>query len=241
MSTSLLQRLSTPTPTTAIGVLAFASAKKPGGGFLHGGDEQDERIARLSALVASLRTPAAQPFYREHRRHWAEDGSGLHDHSLVYSPSVVVFRADADDAGAEDADAVGGAFIPPYAVNVVSAVPVNAAAVRAKHVIRAGEQAFFEQGIRGAMKERMARVLRAFEVHGDRTLVLGSFGSGSNENNVETIGAVWAELLVCDEARFRDVFDRVVFAVPGKAYGAFKRGWEMRILEAQVAEAAASD
>ena len=126
-------------------------------------------------------------------------------------------------------------------------MPVNAAAVRAKHVILPEEREFFEQGIRQAMKERMARALRAFEAHENRTLVLGAFGSGSNENNVETIGAIWAELLVCGDqdgtqnARFRNVCEKVVFAVSGKYHEPFKRGFEMRVYEAEVATAALGD
>jgi len=247
---------------TALGVLAFASAKRPGGGFLHGGDEQEETMARLSSLVASLGAPAAQQFYKEHRKYRVEDGSGLHDHSMVYSPGVVVFRQDSDDTlaiiGEEPstvtvdvplaADSIGGDFIPPYTINVVSSVPVNAAAVRAKHLIPPSEEQFFEDGIRSAMKERMARVLRLFEEHGNRVIVLGAFGCASSQNKVEMVASVWAELLVCGdsegqgggkrEARFKDVFEKVVFAVPGKLFESFRKAFEMRIFEEQVEEAA---
>ncbi|THH01312.1 hypothetical protein EW026_g1339 [Hermanssonia centrifuga] len=231
---------------SSIGVMSFASPKKPGGGYLHGGNEQEETIARLSSLVASLSSPAAQDFYKEHKKYRAEDGSGLHDHSIVYSPCVSVFRADVDDDNEiPSEDAVGGAFIPPYTINVLSAVPVNAAAVRSKHVILPAEQQFFADGIRGAMKERMARALRVFEERGDRIIVLGAFGCGSSENKVETIAAIWAELLVCEDDegrnRFHNVFERVVFAVPGKLYEPFKRAFEMRLFESQVSEAVSTD
>ncbi|KAI0079268.1 hypothetical protein K474DRAFT_1560957, partial [Panus rudis PR-1116 ss-1] len=219
-----------------IGVLSFASPKKPGGGTLHGGDEQEETLARYSSLVASLTTPAAAEFYKEHKKHWAEDGSGLHDHSIVYSPGVVVLRADADDAEDGTEDFVGGKFITPYEIDVVSAVPVNAAAVRAKHIILPSEEQLFEEGIRSAMKERMARVLRIFEEKGEKSVVLGAFGCGSSQNRVEVVASIWAELLVCGDvsegvkrdARFKNVFDRVVFAVPGKLYYPFRRAFEMR-------------
>ena len=232
-----------------IGILSHASRKKPGGGCLHGGDEQEETLARHSSLVASLNTPAGQEFYKEHKKYWTEDGSGLHDHSLVYSPGVVVFRADGNDAEVNLGDYIGGHFIAPYQVDVVSAVPVNAAAVRAKHVILPSEREFFEDGIRSAMKERMARALRVFEEKGDRTLILGAFGCASSQNNVETIAAIWAELLVCGDhdssphrpARFKDVFERVIFAVPGKLCTSFRTAFEMRAFEEEVALAASGD
>jgi uncharacterized protein (TIGR02452 family) len=228
-----------------IGALSFSSPKKPGGGYLHGGDEQEEVLARLSSLVSSLSSPAAQGFYKEHRKSRTEDGSGLHDHSMVYSPGVVVFRADANDDTGTSHNAAGGAFISPFTVNILSAVPVNAAAVRSKHVILPSERQFFEEGISTVAKERMARVLRVFEERGDRTLILGAFGCSSSQNNVEVIASIWAELLVCGSssgaARFKDVFDRVVFAVPGKHFAKFKEAFEMRIFESEVAKAALSD
>jgi len=248
---------------TTLGVLSSASPKRPGGGFLHGGDEQEEVIARHSSLVASLSAPAAQDFYKEHRSFKTEDGSGLHDHSMVYSPGVVVFRRDVDDSvdrqdgpskGAAEEDSVGGEFITPYTINVLSSVPVNAAAVRAKHLILPSEQQFFEDGIRSAMKERMARALRVFEERGDRVVILGAFGCGTMENKVETIAGIWAELLVCGDsatqcddasahskARFKDVFERVVFSVPGKHFEPFKKAFDMRVFEEEVSRAAMSD
>ncbi|CDO77086.1 hypothetical protein BN946_scf184473.g30 [Trametes cinnabarina] len=242
-------------PATDIGVLSSASPKRPGGGYLHGGDEQEETIARISSLVASLEAPDAKQFYQEHRTFRATDGSGLHDHSMVYSPGVVVFRRDADDATYPEQppvsdlprikDDLGGEFIPPYIVNILSAVPVNAAAVRAKHTILPGEEDIFEGGIRAAMKERMARALRAFELRGDKVLVLGAFGCGSSENRVEMVAEIWAELLVCGEtiddvrqdARFKNSFEKVIFAVPGKLLAPFKRAFGTRELIERVSGA----
>jgi hypothetical protein len=61
------------------------------------------------------------------------------------------------------------------------------------------------------------------------------------------VAGVWAELLVCGEeeegeggrgeARFKDVFEHVVFAVPGKLFAPFKEAFEMRVLEAQINDA----
>lgn len=247
---------------TFLGVLSFASPKRPCGGFLQGGDEQEDKIARHSSLLASLSSSAAEQFYQEHKKFLREDGSGLHDHSMVYSPGVVVIRREGDDdlppdrevASASPAinEGVGGEFIPPYSVNVVSAVPVNAAAVRAKHIILPSEKDLFENGMRGAMKERMARILYLFEERGNRALVLGAFGCGpQSQNNVETIASIWAELLLCGdlegpgstkrEARFKNSFEKIVFAVPGRILDQFKRAFKARLFEAEVEDAAMDD
>ncbi|TFK87360.1 hypothetical protein K466DRAFT_586446 [Polyporus arcularius HHB13444] len=239
--------------SSQIGLLSSASDKR-NSSYLIGSSEQEDVIKRSSSLVANLTGPVGQAFYDVHRSFRKEDRSGLHDHAMLYSPGVVVFRKDCDDdtlsesdpspPSRKERDLIGGAFIPPYTVNVVSAVPVNAAMVRSNHRIEPGEESFFEDGIRASMKERMARVLRAFELNGDKVLVLGAFGC-SFENQVETVASIWAELLDCGEtvgdarqvARFKYSFEKVVFAVPGKLYEPFKKAYEMRILEEQLTSA----
>jgi len=103
------------------------------------------------------------------------------------------------------------------------------------------------------LTQRLGRVLRIFEERGDRAIVLGAYGCGSSEVSVEMVACVWAELLVCGEeeereeggkksyerreARFKDVFEHVVFAVPGKLFAPFREAFEMRVLEAQINDA----
>lgn len=222
--------LSSIRPSSHIGVLSFASPKKPGGGYLGGADEQEARIARSSSLIVSLDTDAAAEFYRDHRR--LDDGSGLHSHAMIYSPGVVVLRTQDDETPTST-------LTTPYRVNVVSAVPVNAAAVRAKHAISLEDAPVFAAGIRGAMRERMARALHAFHLRGDTRVVLGAFGAGSSAVPPEDVARLWAELLVCGEAPgrpapFEGVFDSVVFAVQGRTFQGFKEAFEMRIMEAEV-------
>lgn len=241
----LLSRSADPLRSTDVGVLSFASAKR-NNAHLNGSSEQEDVLKRHSSLLACLGGPAAQQFYKVHAQFNSQDGSGLRDHAMLYSPAVVVFRKDGDDKPlSRGGDSLGGEFIPPYTINVVSSVPVNAAAVRAKHTILPGEESLYENGIRGAMKERMGRLLRLFELYGDKALVLGVFGCGSYENKVETIARIWAELLVCGEtvdnvkheARYKNSFDKVVFAVPGKLFEPFKKAFEMRVLEEELTNA----
>lgn len=234
-----------------MGVLSFASAKRPGGGFLHGGDEQEETLARSTSLVASLRSAQAKEFYRTHRKFLSADGAGLHDHSMVYSPGVVAFhRDDDDDIDGDPASLRSSSTIAPYLINVLSSVPVNAAAIRQNYLITSSDAHVFEDGMRNTMRDRMARALRIFEIRSDRALVLGAFGCGSSQNSVEMVAELWAELLVCGTreeteaskeetkpAKFKGVFEEVVFAVPGKLFAPFKRAFEMKVLEMEVISA----
>ncbi|KAF8550916.1 hypothetical protein OG21DRAFT_1383903, partial [Imleria badia] len=229
-------------PTSFVGVLSFASPKRPGGGFLHGGDEQEETLARSTSLVASLRSTQAKEFYRTHKQFLNADGAGLHDHSMMYSPGVVAFRKDDDDD--DPPSSCSGSTIAPYLINILSSVPVNAAAIRQNYLITSSDAHVFEEGIRDTMRDRMARALRIFEIRGDRALVLGAFGCGSSQNSVEMVAELWAELLVCGTregtdgakeeakpAKFMGVFEQIVFAVPGKLFEPFKCAFELKVLE----------
>ncbi|KAG2347549.1 hypothetical protein BDR05DRAFT_905476 [Suillus weaverae] len=238
--------------TTSIGVLSFASPKRPGGGYLHGGNEQEEILARSSSLVASLQADRGKEFYTTHKKFVSVDGAGLNDHSMVYSPGVVAFRQDDSDGTSPLTTASSNDFVPPYLINVLSAVPVNAAAIRQNYSITPSNAHIFVDGIRDKMRDRMARALRIFEARGDRALVLGAFGCGSCENKVEMVAEIWADLLVYGEgeenhedgkttvrcAVFKDSFEEVVFAVPGKLFEPFKKAFDMRVFEAEVSRAA---
>lgn len=237
----------TPASSSRVGVLSTASRKRPGGGYLHGGDDQEERIARSSSLVASLSCPAAKEFYTEHRFYRTQDGSGFYDRSMVYSPGVVVFRAEPGDKGSPDP--LGGSFISPYTVDVLSVVPVNAAIVRS--VYSSATERLSDDAIYRSMKERMGRALRVFEEQGDKHVVLGAFGCSSSENKVDVVADIWAELLVCGDmegeggskrsAPFKNNFDSVVFAVPGKHFTAFREAFERRLFEADLIDTLISD
>ena len=76
------RRLATRAAQAPVAALNFASALKPGGGFLTGAKAQEEDLARVSALHETLNT---QPAYYEANRSAA---SALYTDHLIYSPSV---------------------------------------------------------------------------------------------------------------------------------------------------------
>ncbi|KAG5644920.1 hypothetical protein DXG03_007385 [Asterophora parasitica] len=183
-----------------IGVLNFASAKKPGGGFLNGAQAQEESIARSSTLYPTLKTATAQNFYTLHNKD-AKDG--YYSHAMIYSPGIVVFRDD--DGGWEE----------PIEVDVVTSPAVNAGVVR-KSLMGQLAKKGTEEKIERVMKERMGRILFLFEQQGVKHIVLGSFGTGVFQNNVGDVARIWASLLHTPGARFAHSFTRVVFGILGK-------------------------
>jgi hypothetical protein len=214
-----------------IGVLNFASAKKPGGGFLKGAQAQvgtfillsstfivlpvnflqEESLARSSTLYPSLMTDTAQQFYRLHKH---DPKDGYYSHSMIYSPRVVLFRDDR------------GNWNEPLEVDILVSAAVNAGLVRRK-LRETGSTD--ESMLEAAMRERMARVLFLFERQGVKDLVLGSFGTGVFRNKVDLVATIWADLLSIDGARFKDSFNRVVFAIlDEKTFDEFRETFEKR-------------
>jgi len=183
-------------PIERIGVLNFASATKPGGGFIQGAKAQEESIARSSSLYTSLTTKAAKPFYTTHNRN---ERDGYYSHAMIYSPNVVLFRDD------------HGEWLTPLKVDVVTSPAVNAGKVRKVSHRQPDE---LEGRIQEVMHERMSRILALFERQGVRNLVLGSFGTGVFQNDVRAMAGIWGDLLFAPHARFERSFDHVVFAIP---------------------------
>ncbi|KAI5123807.1 hypothetical protein M0805_009102 [Coniferiporia weirii] len=204
--------------TYGLGVLSPASPKKPGGASLNGGVTLEECLVRQTTLYDSLQNSSAgAQFYAEHRA--KSDGSGLHDHAMLYSPDIAVIK---DGRGQR---------IAPYTINVISSVPVHVGTVRAKFSI---DDAEFRDGVRSVTRERLARALRLFEERNDRVLILGAFGVGQFCNSPDMIGEIWADLLRARDAKFQGVFDRIVFAVPSKHRQAFEKAFNARVLEAEL-------
>jgi len=203
----------TPNNAPKVGVLNFASAKKPGGGFLSGAQAQEESIARSSTVYQSLTSAPAAEFYSSHKR---DARGGYYSHAMIWSPDVTVFRDDE------------GGWIQPFIIEVVTSPAVNAGVVR-KHISDATQE---EKRIESVMKERMARILFVFESKGVPKLVLGSFGTGVFQNSVPMIARLWAQLLCLPGSRFASSFETVVFGVLSThTYEEFKAVFEQTCRE----------
>jgi len=192
-----------PSEKGKTGILNFASATKPGGGFKSGAEAQEESIARSSTLYAALNTEEAQHFYKLHKRESAENAAAYYSHSMIYSPNISIFRDD------------DGNWTYPFLVDVLSCAAVNAGEVRKANghsPITTGQEVEIEK----EMSERMGRILYLFERKGARNIILGTFGTGVFRNSVTTVARIWAHLLMVPEARFKDSFDRVIFAITGE-------------------------
>lgn len=177
-------RLAASHVNSRIGVLNFASAKNPGGGFRGGAQAQEESLARSSGLYPSLLQ--GSPYYRYHRSH----RNLFYSDHMIYSPGCPVFRND------------GGSLLEqPYLVNFITSPAPNAGAMKQA----SGDLAAKLQEV---FSERASKLLGLAIHQGCDVLVLGAWGCGVFRNDPAMVSQVFWELLGPDmpyEKRFQTV------------------------------------
>ena len=169
-----------------LGVLNFASAKNPGGGFLNGAMAQEESLAASGGLYPTL-LPHTE-YYRRNRA----CGTMMYTGCAIYSPGVVFFR--------------DGEF--RLVQRPVTASVLTLPAVNLGQVLQKGED---PSRARVAMKERMRRALRLFGAMGAQSLVLGAYGCGVFRNDPVDVARFWQELLVGEG--WGRLFEQVSFSI----------------------------
>ncbi|MFD9690743.1 TIGR02452 family protein [Kitasatospora sp. NPDC059088] len=166
-----------------VGVLNFASARNPGGGYLRGARAQEEDLCRSALLYSCLLE--APDYYEAHRA----STDLRYSHRVVVSPGVPVVR-----------DGGGGLLARPYPVTFLTSPAPNAGQLERRS---AGAD------VRGVLAERAVRVLAAAARHEVRALVLGAWGCGVFRNDPAQVAEAFEGAL----ARYGGAFERVVFAV----------------------------
>ncbi|HBR75033.1 MAG TPA: TIGR02452 family protein [Cyanobacteria bacterium UBA11159] len=171
-----------------IGVLNFASAKNPGGGFLRGAQAQEESLARSSALYKSLlQCPQYYEFHRSHK-------SLLYSDRIIYSPNCPVFKNDD-----------GTLLNTPYLVDFITSPAPNAGEVWRN-------QPQDMDKIPEILYSRGAKLLSLALYHGCDALVLGAWGCGVFRNDPSMVAQMFADLLL-PSGEFHGTFEMVLFSV----------------------------
>lgn len=175
-----------------IGVLNFASAKNPGGGFLNGMVAQEECLAFCSDLYLVQTIGQGYRYYEINRA----------DRDPVYTDTMLIgdvtFFRTSDYSLTER----------PVTCPVITAPAVNMGVV-----IRNGDDA---DRAKRVMKGRMEKLLALFAKWGCKDLILGAYGCGVFRNDPEDVARFWQELL---EEGWGRLFDRVTFSIlarPGR-------------------------
>ena len=176
-----------------IGVLNFASAKNPGGGFLNGSVAQEECLAFCSNLYHTQTTGQGPRYYEINRA----------NRDPVYTDTMLI----GDVAFFRTSD---------YALteNFVTCPVITAPAVNMGIVIRNRDSV---ERAKEVMKGRMRKVLALFAKWGCTELILGAYGCGVFRNNPEDVARFWQELL--EDEGWGRLFGRATFSIlerPGR-------------------------
>jgi len=171
-----------------VGVLNFASARNPGGGFTTGAEAQEESIARSSAIYPCL-SKHMDAFFEPNRR----ARSGAYTHDMIYSPHVPVIRDD-----------YGVLLDTPYRVDFLTSPAPNAGVM-----MRDDRQGGLKKASE-ILRERVERMLQLFAASGAVDLVLGAWGCGVFGNDPMTVANIFKEQL---SRKYHGCFRNIVFAV----------------------------
>lgn len=171
-----------------VGVLNFASAKNPGGGFLRGAQAQEESLARSSALYKSLlKCPEFYNFHRHER-------SLLYSDWMIYSPGCPVFKNDDGELLAQ-----------PYVVDFITSPAPNAGMIQQN-------QQHLSVKIPEVLMSRASKLLSLAAEQGCDALILGAWGCGVFKNDPALVAQTFADCLL-PGGQFWGRFKSVIFSV----------------------------
>lgn len=183
-----------------VGVLNFASAKNPGGGFLGGAQAQEESLARSSSLYLSIDQMQEMYNFNRSRRTY------VYSDYMIYSEDVVFFRNDEME------------LVQPYKVDVLTSPAVNVSAMLQNNRSELSK-------VRDAMLQRMDKMLALFVEQGVKHVVLGAWGCGVFRNDPKDMAEYFAHFLT-GEGKYAHAFEQVRFSVldsKGKTFEQFKQ------------------
>lgn len=170
-----------------LGILNFASAHHPGGGFENGAVAQEECLAYCSDLYVKQISGDGQKYYEIN----AENHTPLYTDTMFMS-NVTFFR-----------DSKYNKVVNPITCNVLTVPAVNMGVSL--------RQGIDYKKANAVMKNRMRKLLYLFAYYNCDTIVLGAFGCGVFGNKAEDVAQFWRELLV--EENLAVYFKKIVFSI----------------------------
>lgn len=173
--------------STPIGVLNFASARNPGGGFLKGSVAQEEALCLASNLYPALE---GSLMYTHNNKNPVD---GLYQDIAIYTSQALFFR-----------DANHNILTIPTHADVLTMPAVNAGHARDSRVP--------EETIRETMVRRIELSLAIFAEKGCKSIILGAYGCGVFKNDPWFVAKAYYNLLT---TKYKNVFEYVNFSTYG--------------------------
>lgn len=139
--------------------LNFASAHKPGGGYVSGATAQEESLCRASGLYYTIKD--VRGYYEQNERHKTAD----YTDGMIYSENVPVVR---DDSGA--------LLKTPVLCDFITCPAVNKGAARLP-----------DSEVNAIMKRRIDKIITLAASKKPDVVILGAFGCGVFRNSREDV------------------------------------------------------
>ena len=170
-----------------VGILNFASAKNPGGGFLGGASAQEESLARSSSLYASqLKDKIMYDFNRKNT-------SFLYSDYMIYSPETVFWFDD------------NGDYLKNFiTVDVITSPAPNKGAMHQHN--RQDEI----NNIEAEFSKRIEYTLHLANQHNIECLILGAWGCGVFRNEPSEVAQLFKKVI---KEKYSNAFKKIIFAV----------------------------
>jgi uncharacterized protein (TIGR02452 family) len=141
--------------------LNFANAMCSGGGYILGGNAQEESLCRASMLYYTIKTQ--KEYYRKNRLHVLPDYTDY----MIYSENVPIIR-----------DENGTLLGTPVSCNFITSPAVNRSFAKFM---------FSDKVINEKMTVRINKIVNLAVSGNTDTLILGAFGCGAFGNKYETV------------------------------------------------------
>lgn len=158
-----------------------ANAYTPGGGYKNGARAMEEDICRRSGLALTIDSV--------HKR--VRNFYPLRSESLLYNPSVPIFRYGRDRAYSY--------MNAPVPVSIITSAAVDL-----------GRANFNDKSFQKETEKRIYAQLAVAAEQGHDAVVLTAFGCGAFRNRPETVAKIYKRVI---ERQFSGVFKKITFAV----------------------------
>lgn len=176
----------------------MASLKRPGGGFLTGGNMQEEFLCARTTLHASLH----------------DDFYALPDVGGIFTPDVLVFR---------DENAIDLPKRERFFINVISAGvtrhPENRGRYDERELGCSCGVSYCDRD-RDIVVRKMKAVMRIAQMKNTKQLVLGAWGCGVFNHPVKEVAKLWRKVIAGSPRQRRppaeqwEGIDEIIFAIP---------------------------
>jgi len=201
--------------TNHIGILNFASAKNPGGGYLRGASAQEESLCRSSLLYPCLHQyEDIRDHYYQINRGKRNDFGTFYSNCAIFSPLVPIIRDDSPSTFLLEEK-----FLASF---VTSPAPNKSALIQQhKNGSKPGKRnkkgvetnvlsSTENKQLQKVMVQRIKTILNIFEVNRCTDLILGAFGCGVFGNDPGFVSAVFHHVI---RKEYKGVFRSVTFAI----------------------------